>query len=317
LVDVRVFEGEASVSVLDEGNRTRTERLLRAGEAVRVGRDLEDSRTATGAFLRSLPGSLSDRSPAGDAYAAAVVRSGPLAWWRFDREERPRVVAPGAGDVPLRLEGRARITGPQGRRFLMTNGAEASGFAVPPAAIQGLDTVAGFTVECLIQPLSEAHATVLALDQPDLPPPDVRHPLSTHVFHPPQRILIERMGRRGSKFGHVHPDFALRAVVRSPAGYESGINTYSSESHLMHRWFHAAFTHDGEHLRLYLDGRLSDEVAATLAAKDAALRPIIGRMQPMAAGETRQWQGGIDEVALYGRALTREEISAHAGALEP
>jgi hypothetical protein len=115
--------------------------------------------------------------------------------------------------------------------------------------------------------------------------------------------------------GHVHQDFALRAMLRSPAGYEGGTNTYSNESHLMHRWVHVVFTHDGSQLRLYLDGRLSDQVPSQLTYQNASLRPIIGRLQPLAAGEVRQWHGGIDEVALYGRPLSADEVAAHAAAL--
>ena len=313
--DVRVFEGFASVSLLDEANRTRTQRLLRAGESARIGDDLESSQTAEDAFLRSLPNSHTDRSPAGPAYAAVVARSQPLAWWRFDHMANPRVVSPQAGGLPLLLIGSPQVIGTEGSRFLMTDTTDALGFAVPPSSIPGLDTAAGFSVECLIHPLCEAHGTALAIDQPDLPPSSTPPPAS-HIVHPPQRLVIERMGRRGSLIGHIHPDYALRAMMRSPAGYEGGTNTYSSESHLMHRWIHVAFTHDGQRLRLYLDGRLSDEAEAKLAFQNAALRPIIGRMQPMAAGETRQWHGGIDEVALYGRVLTPEEISTHAAALQ-
>jgi len=314
--DVRVFEGLANASVVDSAGRTRQEMLVHAGEAVRIGKGLEISLADQNDFLRPLPRSDTDRSPAGDAYAAAVASSRPLAWWRFDRlSDEPTTVAPEAGDIPLMLVGQPKIVGPEGRRFLLTNPSDASGYAMPPGAIPGLDTDAGFTIECLIHPLSEAHATALSIDQPDLPPPSEGR-LSNFIHHPPQRLIIERTGLRGSHVGHIHPDYALRAMARSPAGYKGGSNTYSTESHLMHRWIHVAFTHDGRQLRLYIDGHLSDEFESGLGPQNAALRPIIGRLQPTQHGELRQWHGGIDEVALYGRALDPAEIRRHADALE-
>lgn len=313
--EVRVFEGLANASVVDSAGRTREERLLRVGESVRIGQTLERIETDEHAFVRSLPVAPAGHSPAGESYAARVSESQPLAWWRFEQAPGSQFIEPQAGSTPLVLGGSPSLTGPEGARFLLTNDSDAEGFAAPGAAIQGLDTSEGFSLECLIYPTSEKHGTAIAIDEPDLPPPsDIK--LAPHVKHPPQRIAIERMGTRGSRIGHIHPDFALRAIMRSPAGYTGGTNTYSAESHLMHRWIHVAFTHDGKHLRLYLDGKLSDEAAASLDFQNAALRPIIGRMQPLPVGETRQWIGGIDEVALYGRVLSKEEISAHAAALE-
>jgi hypothetical protein len=314
--DVRVFEGLANASVVDSAGRTRQEMLVRAGEAVRIGKGLETSQSDQNDFVRTLPRSDTDRSPAGEAYAAAVTSSRPLAWWRFDGlPDDPAAVAPQAGDIPLMLVGQPQIAGSEGRRFLLTNPSDASGYAMPPAAIPGLDTDAGFTIECLIHPLSEANGTAIAIDQPDLSPPSEGR-LSRFIRHPPQRLVIERMGLRGSNIGHIHPDYALRAMTRTPAGYVGGSNTYSAESHLMHRWIHVAFTHDGRQLRLYIDGHLSDEFESDPGFQNAALRPIIGRMQPTPQGELRQWHGGIDEVALYGRALDPADIRRHADALE-
>lgn len=315
IADVRVFEGEANASVVDFSGRTRQERLLRAGESVRISETLERSEKEEDSFLRSLPGIPSERSPAGETYAAAVMRSAPLAWWRFDRMLDATTVAAAAGGIPLRLEGVPRIVGPPDGRFLFADDAAAPGFAMSPVALSGLDSSTGFSVECLIFPTSESHCTAIALDRPDLPPPMIG-PLARFIKHPPQRLAIERAGIRGSRLGHIHPDFALRAMLRSPAGYEGGTNTYSNESHLLHRWIHVVFTRDGSHLRLYLDGRLSDQVQSPHQPANASLRPIIGRMQPLPSGEARQWHGGIDEVALYGRALGAEEIATHAAAMD-
>lgn len=310
---VHVFEGTANASVTGPGDSTREERQLHAGETLRIAASLEPGTADAASFLRALPPDAGEPSPAGAPYAAAVGNSGPLAWWRFEEVAAGARVMPEAGNQPLVLRGRPAILGQAGRRFLATDDELAAGFATTERAIDGLDSDSGLTVECLIFPVSEQYGTVIALDQPDLPPPGVA-PFA-NVRHPPQRMVIERMGPSGSKIGHVHPDFALRAMMRSPAGYAGGINTYSSESHLFHRWVHVAFTHDGTILRLFIDGRESDHASAPLPRHRAALRPIIARLQPHPEDEPRQWCGGIDEVAVYDRPLSAPEIRAHHAAL--
>lgn len=314
--DVRVFEGLANASVVDAVGRTRQERLLKAGDSVRISETLEASQSATDSFLRSPAGSQMDRSPAGDEYADAIATSAPDAWWRFETMHNPITVAPSAGDAALVLHGTPKIVGSDGGRFLLTDENEAAGFAMPVTALPDFEPQTGFSVEMLIYPLSENYATVLALDQPTMPLSEQKK-LNNHVNHPPQRFLIERTSTCGSRIGHIHPDYSIRAMMRSPAGYEGGVNTYSSDSHLLRRWIHLAFTYDGRNLRLYVDGELSDHTEANLPFQQGALRPIIGRLQPAKYGEQRQWHGGIDEVALYQRVLDATEIKRHASALRP
>lgn len=314
--DVRVFEGLANASVVDAVGRTRQERLLKAGDSVRISQTLETSPSATDSFLRSPAGSQMDRSPAGQEYAAAIAASEPASWWRFETMYNPITVAPSAGDAALVLHGTPKIIGSEGGRFLLTDEKEAAGFAMPVAALPHFEAHSGLSVEMLIHPLSENYATALVLDQPTLPFSEQKK-LNNYVNHPPQSLVIERTSTCGSRIGHIHPDYSIRAMMRSPAGYEGGINTYSSDSHLLRRWIHLAFTYDGQNLKLYVEGELSDHTAANLPFQHRALRPIIGRLQPEKYGEKRQWHGGIDEVALYQRVLDATEIKRHASALRP
>jgi hypothetical protein len=276
---------------------------------------LESSPSKPGDFLRPLDPQIAMSSPAGETYATQIGRSAPLAWWRFDTMTADHEVADDAGRWPLILVGTPRIAGSSGRQFLQTDMDEAAGFVAPKAAIPGLDTPNGISIECLLHPTSERHASALTLANPNISPPRTG-PLANHIRHAPHRLAIERMGRRGSKIGHVHPDFALRVLTRSPADYTGGVNSYSTESHLLHRWIHVAYTNDGSALRLYIDGQLSDEAPVALPFQNADLHPVIGRLQPFPQGEHRQWIGGIDEVSLYDRVLSAEEIRTHFEALE-
>lgn len=72
-------------------------------------------------------------------------------------------------------------------------------------------------------------------------------------------------------------------------------------------WYHVVATHDGESLRLYLDGALVGAIDEAYELPEAG--PIrVGYRE----GDERHLVGALDEVAIYPRALTPEEIRSHA-----
>lgn len=311
--DVHVFEGNATASVIGDGDRTREERLLGQGDTVRISNTLQASPTVALDFIRPFAAAEIASSPAGALYASRVSLSKPLSWWRFEGTDATGAVPDEAGGHPLVIEGTPRLRGGDGTGFFETGTGAASGFGITRSGIGGLDTKNGQTIECLLYPSSEKYATALALE---LDAPDggaVEKPLG--VSHAPQRALIERMSRRGARIGHIHPDFGIRGMHRAPAAYYGGYNTYTEEAYLLHRWMHVVLTFDGSTIRLYFDGELSDELVAELPPSDARLRPIIGRLQSQSSNDVRPWIGGIDEVALYGRALGPDEVRSHFDAL--
>ena len=313
--EVRVFEKELTVSTVGRSGRTLEEQQLAAGGSLLVNARLSPGTRPVNAFLRVPPAPLMVPPGGEEAYAAAVLASSPAAYWRFESADDDRNVADETGAHPLQLMGRARLSGNERQRYLLVNESDAAGFAAPSAGLAGLDTARGITVECLLYSTAENHGSAVSLELAEHGPP----PAGTHpsINHAPQTFVLERMARKGEHLGHIHPDFSLRTMFRSPAGYIGGTNLYSRESHLLHRWVHVAAVHDGSEIRLYVDGRVSDTTTSSLTFHNASLRPIIGRLQPSPKDEYRQWIGGIDEVAIYGRALAGEEILGHASALKP
>jgi hypothetical protein len=71
-------------------------------------------------------------------------------------------------------------------------------------------------------------------------------------------------------------------------------------------WHHVAGTYDGERINVYLDGSVDATVATTSPIGVNAANVLIGE-NPEAAG--RNWDGMIDDVRLYNRALSQAEIS--------
>ena len=69
-------------------------------------------------------------------------------------------------------------------------------------------------------------------------------------------------------------------------------------------WFHLAGTFNGEKLKIYVNGK---EIASVIASS----APVADTDAPLQIGQSRNMYfltGIVDEVAIYNRALTSEEI---------
>lgn len=304
-----VFNGAASASTVDLNGRSREEAVVGKGTSLNIGERLGKCDAPAGTFTRVPRPLPTDASIADPAYATAVAADQPVASWRFEETNAKGQIPATHGSQPLDLMESATLAGPPGRRFLAVDDLQRRGFAYAASPVATL-TREGFTVECLVFSASESYASALILESATLAAPS-----SGSIHHAPQLCAIERMGRMGERIGHVHPDYALRAVLRYPGGYEGGTNVYSSRSHLLHSWHHAALTYDGDTMRLFLDGQLTDQTEASFQWQTDSVRPIIGRLQPVPQDELRQWIGGIDEVAIYPRALDPEAIRRHYSSL--
>ena len=70
-------------------------------------------------------------------------------------------------------------------------------------------------------------------------------------------------------------------------------------------WHHVAGTYDGANINVYLDGSLDGTIATTSPIGVNAANVLIGE-NPEAAG--RNWDGMIDDVRIYNRALSQAEL---------
>jgi hypothetical protein len=73
------------------------------------------------------------------------------------------------------------------------------------------------------------------------------------------------------------------------------------------RWHHAAFTYDGETLRLYLDGKLRGQQLVQRPRVPGHGGLALGRRQDGYIG----FEGRLDEARVYNRVLGTEELLAH------
>lgn len=110
--------------------------------------------------------------------------------------------------------------------------------------------------------------------------------------------------------GNTGAGTALRFRLRTPNG---GVGTLVSAEGILElgSWTHVAATHDGQIMRLYADGvEVAAAAKAGILVRDSGALIGLGN-QPTGAGE-RAFNGLLDDVRIFSKALTPEEILAQS-----
>jgi hypothetical protein len=99
------------------------------------------------------------------------------------------------------------------------------------------------------------------------------------------------------------------AVGGSAVGWKEVVSSPGALS--LDTWYHVAATFDGDVMKCYVNGLLSGTTnfSGTINMS-TGLVPRIGRLADTAWGQTRMWNGYIDEVRVWDRALSETEIQA-------
>ncbi|MHC5185166.1 MAG: LamG-like jellyroll fold domain-containing protein, partial [Planctomycetota bacterium] len=96
-------------------------------------------------------------------------------------------------------------------------------------------------------------------------------------------------------------EFACSGVSNNDYGYIGGDENINDS-----QWHHIAGVYDGKEISLYIDGMLDISEQATGYISSDQLPVLIGAAPDF---YDRNWNGLIDDVRIYSRALTAEEIS--------
>jgi hypothetical protein len=119
------------------------------------------------------------------------------------------------------------------------------------------------------------------------------------------------------KEGYGFPDYAMGIGISSEGRPEGLIGEGGTESNSVvgpkaieaHVWTHLAFTYDGAHMRLYVDGEL---VQTKTMASPPPITPGILAIGCNPLYPSEVFDGRIDEVRVYERALSAQEVSSDA-----
>jgi hypothetical protein len=299
----KVFQGKLEAALLGESGTSQRSYFLDAASPPSHNAFAIDARAGSIEAVAA-PGDFIDAShpvsPPLDldaGYAEAVRRSKPWGYWRFDAIEGGSVRDEVPDRPPLRATGPIALgTAPGGNRWAEFR---------PTAAPQFLELGqlwhptwrTGFALEfwCLSQ--SIGHESLAAM----VSPRDTDH----HVF------LMELTSRNRLT---MHKPASVRLLHRWPPGFQAGDNAYSQDPYIPYRWHHIVGQINRDRIELFKDGELSASLSIRPEHADVPCLLVLGRLTALPGSGLsvdRPFVGRMDEVALYDRPLTPEEVRDH------
>lgn len=217
-------------------------------------------------------------------YAASVLADEPIAYYRLGEPAGASMVSPTTGAVTGLLPlGGAALGAPGATSDGDTALALDGGGSVEFGEVFDFDGVKPFTYEAWAK-----------LDVDD----------------DSYRMLFSKDLHDGGKQWHIANVFARNGALSFERYVSADVRVVSSGHVPLGAYLHVAAVYDGASIRLYVDGQ-----GGTPLADERPSGPKTGASFLVGAGPNQaSWIGAVDEVAIYDKALTREQILAHVAA---
>jgi hypothetical protein len=308
---VMVFEGEAAVSVLGKDGRPVRGALLERQRAVEVepgaGR-IQEVAAQPETFVR-----LAEFVPIplelAPGYAAEVLAARPWGYWRFQSLSDDRVPNEVPGRPGLQALGGVGLErspgGNRWARFRANKRAQAllmDGEWPPPRT-------GGYAIEMWVQA--------------DLPSPNAFSQtalvslIAREDRWPEHHLAYLELTARGRR--SPHEPCSVRFLDRWPPAMTGGVDVFSRRTVVPSGWHHVVGQKAADTLELYVDGECVGTSPARPNAEDGEgttpCRLLVGRLKRRSlprSSEIRSFEGRLDELAVYDRPLTPQEIRRHA-----
>ncbi|MEZ6040543.1 MAG: LamG-like jellyroll fold domain-containing protein [Planctomycetaceae bacterium] len=300
VTEVAVSNGEIELSMLgDDGNTLVSQRLVESG-AVRLNglngevQNISFDKSHTALQARYLPEPPLHVSL---QYVNDVISLGPEIYWRFEQQDALTVLNEIDGGVQATVtnksepeslvirDGNIRFRRDQRRsRYVLTD-----------RPIDGLGR-GPMTLELWMRPDDLQHSTCLGLIHDD-PDPGRNHlsvlEVATDTFL-------------------VHEPGAIRFLVRSPPAHDFalGVNAFTPGLVTPGQWQHVVAVWDTGKIQLYFNGMAAGHVEVEQENCEGRFHVILGQLR-MSTNTHRPFSGALDEVALYRRALTSDDVQRH------
>jgi hypothetical protein len=307
--EIHVFDGRA---ILEPAWQTADEQApplnIEAGEAIRVqpgddGQPKIAHHAADRDYFADQVSMSSDGLGIPKAYVNAVKSAKPIGYWRFERDQWPNIPNVMGGGLDCKIVGAIGRTSFRGNQAIEFGVTDQGGEIVSNQAIESA-IHDSYSIEFWVKP-SHYHSGAMISLVGDNPMPS---------GNPPHGMLLE-LGGTGKIPTATHHPGCIRFLHRSPASDDkSGTSCYSTSPYTLRKWQHVVATKEGAKMRLYMNGELVAE-GEDASALPAGLRLLIGRLYP--SQRVRPFIGQLDELALYNRALSAEEIASHYRIVRP
>lgn len=120
---------------------------------------------------------------------------------------------------------------------------------------------------------------------------------------------IKDQARNSAVFLMFNGTGQLRFTIRNPAGISGGLEIVSTTAFTDNKWHHvAAVKGDDDKTYLYVDGKLEKTSTSTIA-DFGETKPYVAFLGMNVPGAERYYKGIMDEVRIWDRARTQEEIA--------
>jgi hypothetical protein len=288
------FPTEGSLVIDDSGALTKGTisagnalSILHVGDVLKVS-DL-GSKAQPECFANKL--SMAGPLPVTQAYIDAVIASKPLGYWRFESAADGMVPNEIPGGRELSILGDIRSVNQLGNSVAEFRPNLVGRFKCQPFTEQA---EANYSFEAWVKPSHVHLGNILSF-----------YDYNSGVYDSTSLLVHAGKDRRlknpAGVFSFAHHR-SRSSKVGAPEFY-----CFSKKHYDVRRWQHVVVSKDASHARIYIDGKLSasQRDATELAA---GLTLSIGR-NPQS--RERRFVGQLDEVAVYNRALSKEEISRH------
>jgi hypothetical protein len=310
---VHVFTGVATVKspwLVSQADNTDS-RIVSAGEALffdgvgDVALRVAEGKASRDRFTPQVS-MQSDFLLVGQEYVETVRNAEPVAYWRFERDASNvaanEVLMNTMGDrFNGRLRGKVRWVGPEGNQAIEFGVTPEPGSMVVDESWD--DVLDGdCTLEAWIKPSHYHCGSIMGF----IGEFDWKDRRNKHG------LLLEVGGT--SQPSTIHQPERIRFLHRPKLGVMGGVSCFSDRSYQPRRWQHVVAVREGVSLRLYLDGKLvangTDPTRMT-----TGLQLVLGQLYTETV--ERFFIGHVDEVAIYDRALSADEIRQHHRLLRP
>ncbi|WP_437191700.1 LamG-like jellyroll fold domain-containing protein [Planctomicrobium sp. SH527] len=292
--DVLVTDGEVEVSLLgQDGNTVKSERL-RDNQAVRITQENAslEATTMTSADELFIPIRATPELVVNRVYVDTVKADRPFAYWRFEQIESRLVKNEMGDDSPAFLRSQEQTPSIQ-----VANGIATFQSSKQPRHLSVESGLPGwnrdsFTIELWACPQRLHHGAMI-----DILNEDWTGDLNT-IEIAMQNQLIHRPG-------------ALRFFHRHPPGQnaKSGINLFDHDTCTPGQWSHVVTSKTPDSLTMYVNGNKVRHIEGKTGSDNDLYQISIGQMDKDSLH--RQYEGALDEIALYDYALTPEQVRKH------
>lgn len=123
-------------------------------------------------------------------------------------------------------------------------------------------------------------------------------------------LNIKDEARNSSVFLMFNGNGQMRFTIRNPAGSSGGVEVVSTTAFTDNKWHHvAAVKGDDDKTYLYVDGKLEKTSTKTIADFGGS-KPYVVYLGMNVPGAARYYKGIMDEVRIWDRSRSQEEIAA-------